>query len=65
MPRKKKEAPVKPLTVSRQMAAKLLSVSEKTVGRWIRDGHLRDVGPGHRCLITMASIEAFVGGDGK
>jgi len=57
MPKKSQVQAIKPLTVSRETASKLLSVSQETIRRWIRSGILKDVGPGRRCLITMKSIE--------
>jgi excisionase family DNA binding protein len=41
-------------------AARALRVSEWTVRRWVRDGRLRTIRPGHRRLVAREDVERLV-----
>ncbi len=49
------------LTVTQQEAARMLSVSTKTVGEFVAEGRLHRVGDRPACPITLASVLAAAG----
>lgn len=62
--RRRKKPPVQPLVVTKDVAAKLLCVSSRTIGRLLAEGRLTDVGLSDRkVLIPRAEIEAIASGN--
>lgn len=55
-----KNSPVQKLTVSRAVAAEMLSVDVQTVDRAIADKTLRASKIGRRVLIRVADVEAML-----
>ena len=57
----------RPLVVSVREAVRLCGVGKTSIYKCLANGHLKRAEgmPLKRCLITMDSIEAFLGGEGR
>ena len=65
MPTKKsKQKPIEPLAVTKDVAAKLLSLSIRTIDRLIENGSLRNSGLPRKALIPMEDIRGFINRNG-
>ena len=51
-----------PLAVSKREAARLLSVCERTLDYWRKDGRIASVKVGNRVLFPMESLRNFLSG---
>ena len=59
------QTPAEKLAVSQQEAARLLSISEKTLRTWTRQGRIKAIKSGDkgRILYPLAALKRFLEGD--